>query len=61
MEIENINQKKIYNKTFYDKHKDNSSIDCLICFGSYNKFNKSHHMKTKKHQKALQITEKNNN
>lgn len=60
MEIQDNNQKKIYNKNFYDKHKDEPSIDCPICFGSYNKFNKSHHLKTKRHLKALQIKDKIN-
>ena len=44
-----------YNKSFYETHKDKPNEDCKICFGTYNIFNKSHHMKTTKHKKAIQM------
>jgi hypothetical protein len=41
----------IYNKNFYEKHKDkiHEKLTCECCGGSYSYYNKSKHVKSKKH------------
>lgn len=46
-------------KKFYNEHLE--TIECEICYGQYKYFNKSHHKKTKRHIKFLQLKEKSNN
>jgi hypothetical protein len=40
-----------YNKTFYEKHKNdvNAKITCECCGGTYSYYNKTKHIKSKKH------------
>ncbi len=52
-------QQKIYSETFYKKHK-NRKVICDICFGSYDKFNKYHHINRNKHKLALANLNKEN-
>jgi len=48
-----------YNKTYYEKKKkDLKTIDCEICYGTYNNYSKTTHLKSKKHLKALEIKNK---
>ena len=48
--------KSLYNKVYYEKKKEEmKSCDCDVCFGSYNLYSRSTHMKSKKHLKALEI------
>jgi len=44
-------QRKVYNNTFIEKNKDKVKCQeqCNICNGHYTYYNKSHHMKSKKH------------
>lgn len=47
--------KSAYNKQYYDKRKDLlKSSDCEVCYGTYNLYSRSTHMKSKKHLKALE-------
>ncbi|ARF11976.1 hypothetical protein Klosneuvirus_3_111 [Klosneuvirus KNV1] len=52
--------KKIYNKQYYDLHKDDRKIKttCVICNGTYNMNSKYYHNKSKKHLNALALHEK---
>jgi hypothetical protein len=53
---------KKYYETFREKNKNSvcCSIVCEICGGKYSYFNKSHHQKSKKHLKALELNELKN-
>ena len=42
-----------YNKTSYEKRKQEGQKVCSICFGTYTYYNKSHHNKTERHLRAL--------
>lgn len=58
--INSEGKKKYDNKKYYQKFKEKhqnelkESITCDICGGSYKYFNKSIHIKTKKHLKKLE-------
>jgi len=52
--------KKLYNKRYYEKTKENNLYNCRktpqkceVCNGSYQYYNKSRHLKRPKHVKAL--------
>lgn len=52
--------KKIYNKSYYEKTKQNNNyseratcIECIVCGGSFCYYNKSRHNKTKRHIKVM--------
>ena len=49
---ENIKKHKQYNSTFYEKNHEriHETVSCSLCKGEYTYYNKSRHMKTKKHQ-----------
>jgi hypothetical protein len=49
--------RKIYNAEYFDKHKDEllEQIICPDCNGKYQKYNKTSHLKTKKHKNSLLI------
>jgi len=49
--------KKDYFKKFVDGNKDKvkEQVMCDVCGGSYTYFNKSHHKKSQRHLKSLQI------
>lgn len=53
--------KQIYNKTYYQKTKENNKykdraqhIDCAICGGGYCYYNRSRHLQTKKHLRMIE-------
>jgi hypothetical protein len=55
MEIEIIKPlkyNKVYYKKFIEKNKDkiHEKITCEVCSGKYTYFNKSRHLKSKKHR-----------
>lgn len=52
-------EKNTYIKKFMTTNDINKPNICDICFGSYSYFNKSHHIKSVKHQKALEMKSKN--
>jgi len=54
MVITNRNTK--YVRKFIEKNKDviNNKIECPICYSTYTYFNKSKHLKTKRHLKMLE-------
>jgi len=47
-------QRKIYNKRYYEKHKELrlDRLWCGYCHGTFNSYNKSCHFRTQKHRKA---------
>lgn len=55
-----ISNKKIYNKQYYDLHKNDRKIKtvCEICNGPYNMNSKYYHNKSKKHLNAVALKEK---
>jgi hypothetical protein len=60
--IENQNIKKKCNyKDYYEENKEKfqEKIICPDCGSEYKKYNKSHHDKTNKHQKALLVNKLN--
>lgn len=52
------NKRKTYNSSYYNKHKDSlkEKIKCPDCGFFYMKYNKSNHLKTKKHTTAVIIS-----
>jgi hypothetical protein len=56
---ESIKPSKRYFEAFKNKNKDKiqTKHNCSICGGSYDYFNKSHHIKSRKH-KFAEITNK---
>ena len=55
---QNVQEKKNYYKTFYNKHHDKilEKHECLFCHGSYTYFTKSQHMNSLKCIKAREGT-----
>jgi len=53
----NRNNNKKYFKTFIEKNKDeiHKKISCPVCFSTYTYFNKSKHLKTKRHMLLLSM------
>ena len=49
---------KDYSKKFYEKNKD-IEIQCKICAGTYRYYNKSRHVKSKKHVQIKAILDTN--
>ena len=54
-----VEYKNDYNKEYYVDNRDDlrKKFDCELCGGKYTKDGKSFHIKTKKHQAAIQIPE----
>lgn len=55
--------KKDHFKKFMNENKDKikEQMNCDICGGSYTYFNKSHHNKSQRHLKSLQIIQNKDN
>jgi hypothetical protein len=51
----NVDMRKKYNDRYYLKHKSEPSTTCTLCGGKFNRFNHSHHIKTKKHLNAIVV------
>jgi len=53
--IKKYDSKKYY-QNFKDKHNEiiKKKFTCELCGGKYTYFNKSHHLKTKKHLKTVE-------
>jgi hypothetical protein len=46
-----------YNKKAYGKNKEKERYECAICFGVFTYYNKSHHLSTELHQRAVRMEE----
>ena len=55
-----MEKKEEYYRNFMEKNKEklHTSITCDICYGSYTYYNKSTHLKSKRHMKAIEMIEK---
>ena len=55
-----MEKKEEYYRNFMEKNKEklHTSITCDICYGCYTYYNKSTHLKSKRHMKALEMIEK---
>lgn len=56
-----MSEEKTYNQLYYEKHKDDRKVKttCEICNGTYNTNSKYYHVRSKKHQNAVKLNEKN--
>jgi hypothetical protein len=46
-------KKRQYYETFYAKQKEKGPTMCVICYGTYSYYNKPHHNKGLRHQRAV--------
>jgi len=47
-----------YYETFYAKKQAEGPTMCVICYGTYSYYNKGHHDKGQRHQRAVQARKK---
>lgn len=46
-----------YNQKAYGKNKEKERYECSICFGVFTYYNKSHHLNTELHRRAVRMEE----
>lgn len=46
-----------YNQKAYNKNKGKERYECPLCFGVFTYYNKSHHIQTELHQRAVRMEE----